>query len=115
MHKLIPTIYFYVVSLIGLVLLIIGIFSSIHFLVGITAYDKYPLGYSAETRCIAPAPEKGQPQVNPSYNQCLQEVEQDRMSRKADDMEKSISFTLVGLIVFGIHFYFARKQTKANS
>ena len=110
MQKLIPTIYFYAVSLIGLVILIIGIFGSIHFLVGITAYDKYPLGYTPESRCIQPAPvEKGNPDV-PTQQQCLKDVEVERAARKADDLEKALAFTTVGLIVFGIHFYFARKN-----
>lgn len=114
MPKLIPTIYFYTVSLIGLVLLIIGIFNAIHFIVGVTAYDKYPLGYTAESRCMIPTPTTEKVAATPSatatYNQCVQDVEQERMLKKADDLEKSISFTLIGLIVFSIHFYFARKQ-----
>lgn len=51
MQKLIPTIYFYLLSAIGIVLLIIGVFNSFHYVVGITVYDKYPLKYGNESRC----------------------------------------------------------------
>ena len=30
---------------------IIGLFNSVHYVVGVTAYDKYPLRYGAESRC----------------------------------------------------------------
>lgn len=114
MHKLIPTIYFYTVSLIGLVILIIGIFASIHYIVNTIQYPVYPLGYGVESRCgQLPAPVKGetQPLGSPSYANCLQDVEQERQQLKTQDLEKSISFTLIGALVFGIHFYFARKQS----
>lgn len=115
MHKLIPTIYFYTVSLIGLVLLIVGIFASIHYVVNVTQYSKYPLGYGLESRCgqNLSQPVKGvaQPMIMENYNSCVQEVEQERQQLKTQDLEKAISFTLIGAVVFGIHFYFARKQS----
>jgi len=117
MHKLIPTIYFYTVSLIGLVLLIIGIFNSIHYVVNITQFPQYPLGYAVIDRCQTPqpVPTKGQTQPTLALNpNCLKEVEQERQQLKAQDLEKAISFTLIGAVVFGIHFYFARKQTRQN-
>lgn len=117
MQKLIPTIYFYVVSLIGLVLLIIGIFAGVHFVVGVTAYNKYPLDYAPETRCsipVAPAPEgktAAQLQIS-SQDECLKSVEKERATKKAADLEKALSFTLIGMLVFGIHFYYARRKLK---
>jgi len=118
MHKLIPTIYFYTVSLIGLILLIVGIFSSIHYVVNTTQFSKYPLGYGVEERCQTPlpVPTKGETQPTITTNQdCVKEVEQERLQLKTQDLEKAISFTLIGAVVFGIHFYFARKQSRANS
>ncbi|MDO8583099.1 MAG: hypothetical protein Q7R51_01050, partial [bacterium] len=41
---------------------------------------------------------------------CLKSLEKERSTTKADDLEKSISFTAIGLLVFLSHFYFARKQ-----
>lgn len=118
MYKLIPTIYFYIVSLIGLILLIIGIFSSIHYLVNTTQYSQYPLGYGVESRCEGTLPPpKGvvQPMNLPATNNCYQELDQERQQLKTQDLEKALSFTIVGLIVFSIHFYFARKQSRANT
>ncbi len=116
MQKLIPTIYFYLLSAIGMVLLIIGLFNSVHFITGITAYDKYPLRNGSESRCdympTVPAPVEGQKPivVDNAKGDCLKSLEKERQTTKADDLEKSISFTAIGLLVFGIHFYFARKQ-----
>ena len=125
MQKLIPTIYFYVLSSVGMVLFIIGLFNSIHYIVGITVYDKYPLGYGPDSRCEylmpKPALPEGQKQQTKSdieieqetKEECLKSVETERQSKKVDDLEKSIAFTVIGLLVFGTHFYFARRQRNA--
>lgn len=116
MQRLIPTIYFYLLSAIGMVLLIIGLFNSVHFVTGITSYDKYPLRQGAESRCdYMPkvVPVEGSKDVQPDVNSkedCLKSLEKERGITKADDLEKSISFTAIGLLVFLTHFYFARKQ-----
>lgn len=111
MNKLIPTIYFYLVSLISLIILVVGIFNSIHFIVGITAYDKYPLGYTPESRCVVPALGPDQKATDVMYNQqtCLKDVEKERQAKKVDDLEKALSFTIIGALLFGIHFTYARK------
>ena len=119
MHKLIPTIYFYTVSLIGLVLLIVGIFASVHFIVNITQFANYPLGYNPIERCQIPQsiPDKGttQPVISTvSKDDCLKEVDQERQLLKTQDLEKALSFTIIGGLVFSIHFYFARKQSKST-
>lgn len=123
MQKLIPTIYFYVLSLIGFILLIIGIFASIHYVVNVTQYAKYPLGYDGPQRC-AMTPGTMQSPASPeneitkpvleqtSREDCLKGIEQERKQLQVTDLEKAISFTLIGLIVFGIHFYYARKKTE---
>jgi len=120
MHKLIPTIYFYTVSLIGLVLLIIGIFASIHFVVNITQFSNYPLGYNPIDRCQTPQPVPAKGTTEPvistvSKEDCLKEVDQERQLLKTQDLEKAVSFTIIGSIVFSIHFYFARKQSKSTA
>jgi len=113
MQKLIPTIYFYLLSAVGVVLFIIGIFNSFHYVVGITAYDKYPLGYP-ENRCdyvAAPVATDGatKPVTEQSKKDCLLSLDQERQNKKIDDLEKSISFTTIGLLVFAFHFYFSKK------
>lgn len=116
MQKLIPTIYFYLLSAIGMVLLIIGLFNSVHFITGVTAYDKYPLGYAPESRCeympipVSNGETKATKGTDETKENCLKNVEVERQHKKADDLEKSISFTVIGLLVFGIHFYLARRQ-----
>ena len=120
MQKLIPTIYFYLLSAIGMVLFIIGLFNSVHYIVGVTAYDKYPLRFGSESRCdYMPVPASvgetkgtatsakgsGEPRED-----CLKSLEKERQTTKADDLEKSLAFTIIGLLVFCSHFYFARKQ-----
>jgi hypothetical protein len=128
-QKLIPTIYFYALSAVGMILFIIGLFNSIHYVVGITAYDKYPLGYGPDSRCeyLMPKPALPEGQTQPTISdkeeekkakaasdaakeECLKSVETERQNKKVDDLEKSIAFTTIGLLVFGTHFHFARKQ-----
>ncbi len=118
MQKLIPTIYFYLVSLIGFVLLIIGIFASIHYVVNTTQFPKYPLGYDATQRCApiqlmpvkAPAGVVQPAQIPTSYESCVAQVEQERKQLQIQDLEKAISFTLIGLLVFTTHFFYARRK-----
>ena len=118
-QKLIPTIYFYLLSAIGMMLLIMGLFNSVHYIVGITAYDKYPLRYGAESRCeFIPkmVPDINQQSVQSEKEQkdeCLKNLEKERINTKIDDLEKSIAFTIIGILIFGIHFYFARKEKKS--
>ena len=44
---------------------------------------------------------------------CLNQQEEDRKQHKIDDLKNSITFTLVGLILFAIHFPLARKQSNS--
>ncbi|MEX2012876.1 MAG: hypothetical protein WD967_00560 [Candidatus Levyibacteriota bacterium] len=119
MQKLIPTIYFYLLSSVGIVLLIIGIFNSFHYVTGVTAYDKYPLKYGNESRCqymAAPLREGTEASLDleaaeRTKKECLESLEFERKNTKIDDFEKSIAFTTIGLIVFGVHFYFARSAS----
>jgi hypothetical protein len=120
MQKIIPTIYFYLLSAVGMILIIIGLFNSVHYIVGITAYDKYPLGYEGGSRCeYGPKPvvlegnTEGVSDVEAekkAKEECLKSIETERQNKKVDDLEKSITFTIIGLLVFGGHFYFARRQ-----
>jgi hypothetical protein len=130
MQKLIPTIYFYLLSLIGMGLVIIGVFNAVHYVVGVTAYEKYPLPYGGDDRCAympVPAepvimPTDGSMSVAPTNPKidaeakeaCLEGLESERQREKIKDLEEAISFTLIGLVVFSSHFYFARK-TKAHT
>ena len=121
--RVIPTVYFYLLSVVGMVLFIIGLFNSIHYIVGITAYDKYPLRYGAESRCEympKPVMVEGQKDIqsdvkaraasDAAREECLKSLEKERANTKIDDLEKAISFTTIGLLVFAIHFYFARRR-----
>ena len=116
MSRLIPTIYFYLLSLVGIVLLIIGIFASIHFVSGVLVYSKYPLSNGTENQCMYSVPQVPPGEKQPletykdQYNTCTKNLEDQRILTKKQDLEKALSFTLIGLLVFGIHFYFARKQ-----
>lgn len=118
MSKLIPVIYFYLLSLIGMVLIIIGVFNLTHYVIGVSAYDKYPLPYG-EDRCTAVpgmVEPGGKEIVDPEFSEkkCLEGLELERQREKVKDLEESISFTVIGLLVFSTHFYFARK-TRAHT
>lgn len=124
--KTIATIYFYVISAASLALIVIGIFNIVNFGINITQYDKYPLRYP-QGNCenypykFGPYPAidvRGMP-ATPS----AQELEQQKQAclkqdmalskqQKIDDLKNAITFTLVGSVLFLIHFPLARKQTK---
>lgn len=120
MQKTIPLLYFYIVSLIGFILFIIGIFSSVNYFVNIFAYDRYPLGYNPETRC-APMQAPTQAMLpakidaglsQQSYRDCIKSVQDERQQRKVQDAEIALSFTIIGLLIFGVHFSYARLRLK---
>ena len=113
MQKLIPTIYFYLLSAVGMALIIVGLFNAIHFVIGSTLYEKYPLPQGFESRCeYLPAKiVDGGPTPVQDKKECLGGVEKDRVEIKRNDLENSFKFLLIGSLVFGFHFKLARKKS----
>ena len=125
--KIIAAAYFYIISAASLALIVIGIFNAVNFAINSTQYDKYPLRYP-QGDCGGgfgyPMPYKTMPidgrESTPSATDlekqkqlCLKQQELDRRQHKIEDLKNSIAFTLVGLILFSIHFPLARKQSKS--
>ncbi len=46
------------------------------------------------------------------YANCEKQTAEERKQAEVADLEKALSFTLVGLILFSIHFYYARKKSQ---
>lgn len=131
MHpRIIALIYFYVVSAAALMLLVIGIFDSVNLTVNLVAYDKYPLPYAQDCNSsgviplstaskvtsspVAQVPEPATPsaqQIQEQVNACLTSQTQERKQQEVGDIKNAITFTLVGLILFLIHFPIARRMT----
>ena len=126
MGRLISLIYFYLVSIIGLILLIIGIYNIVTFTVNSIQYDKYPLRYAGNEECgyysreaIPAKPIEGNsiaPTLSPEEveNQrkaCEVRVERERKQQKVDDMKNSIYFTLTGVILLAIHLPIALRKS----
>lgn len=99
-----------------MILIIIGLFNAVHFITGVAAYDKYPLRYGDETRCAYVSQQipveggKPLPSEKEQQSTCLEALERERINTRVDDLEKSIAFTGIGALIFGMHFYFARRQ-----
>lgn len=124
--KTIATIYFYLISAVSLALIVIGIFNAVNFGINATLYDKYPLRYpQADCENMAypygpkPIPMEIDKISTPSAkdlekqkNICIKQQEEDRKQHKVDDLKNSITYTLVGAILFLIHFPLARKQSR---
>lgn len=111
-QKLIPIIYYYLLSAVGMVLIIIGLFNTFNYVTGVTIYEKYPLNYGNETRCdYMPSVIKEENISQPTREDCLQGLEAERKKTQADDLKNAIAFTSIGILVFSLHFYFARKST----
>ncbi|MDP3732971.1 MAG: hypothetical protein Q8Q91_00370 [Candidatus Daviesbacteria bacterium] len=123
--KTIATIYFYIISAASLALIVIGIFNAVNFGINITQYEKYPLRFpqgscesypfkfgpypAMEGRIATPSAEETEHQKQ----LCLKQENALSKQQKIDDMKNAITFTLVGTILFLIHFPLARKQSKA--
>lgn len=125
--KLIATIYFYLISAASLLLIVIGIFSILNFVINSTQYDKYPLRYS-QPDCEAgysyypskPAMPFGESEATPSAQElerqksaCMNQQEVDRKQHKVENLRDAVGFSLIGAVLFLIHFPLARKQSKS--
>ena len=116
--KTIPVLYFYLLSAVGMILIIIGLFNSFKYAVNTIAYDKYPLQYGSEMRCTTMYPPFSSAETVPQKEKalpnekikedCLKGLEEERQIQKVNDLQNSIAYTVIGSLVFGIHFYFAR-------
>lgn len=130
--KQISLVYFYIVSAAALALIIIGIFNSVNFLINVTQYKDYPLRFQNEDcSSIYPIPMKAAPppaistdqgspitatqsakQMEKQKELCQKQVDEQRKRQKLDDLKNSITFSLIGLILFLIHFPIARRNSK---
>lgn len=122
--KNIATIYFYLISAASLALIIVGIFNIVNFIINSTQYEKYPLRFGQVMDCgnvPAPAIYKITPpdgfstpsaqELQNQKQQCEAQLELQRKQYRLDDIKNAITFTLVGIILFSIHFPLARKQS----
>ncbi len=117
--KTIATIYFYIISAASLALIVIGIFNAVNFGINITQYEKYPLRYPQGSCEGYPykfgAPTPASPSASELEKQkqdCLKQDMALSKQQKIDDLKNAITFTLVGSILFLIHFPLARKQSR---
>lgn len=124
--KTIATIYFYLISAAALALIVIGIFNGVNFVINSTQYEKYPLRFGQVIDCnnnfgpvpykiISPtSPESATPSaqdLQKQKQQCETNVELQRKQYRLDDIKNTVAFTLVGIILFSIHFPLARKHS----
>ena len=119
--RLIGLIYFYVISAVSLMLIVIGIFSTVNYVINVTQYDKYPLNYyqenceTGEFAYAKPFNPDG-PSASMSAEErvqyrknCEERVAFERKHREIEDLKNAITFSLVGLVLFTIHFKVARR------
>ncbi|MBI2022220.1 hypothetical protein HYS93_05085, partial [Candidatus Daviesbacteria bacterium] len=128
-------IYFYLISAASLALIVIGIFNAVNLVINSTQYDKYPLRWGSVSTCdyldggvdykvYPPMVDTSFPvgpdrQSTPSAQEiekqkqlCLKNEEADRKQHKVDDLRNTFAFSIIGLILFLIHFPQARKMSK---
>lgn len=109
---LIKSIYLYLFTAVGLILIIVGIFQLSNYVINITVFEKYQLGYE-ENRCdylVQPvAVEAGKTAaVDPKLQKeqrekCLTTLEEFRRYKKITDGARAITFLVVGGAVFAFH------------
>lgn len=114
--KIIAAIYFYLVSAGSLILIVVGVFLIVNFIVNSTQFKEYPLPYydscDISMRSISPDDQAEASASVEEKQRCEKNLEHRRTQQRVDDLKGAITFTLVGLILFGIHFPLARRQTK---
>src|SRR3989338_7146578 len=108
--------YFYLVSAISLVVLVIGIFHTVTFIVNSTMYEKYPLRWGGVDNCedspysfakpIMPAEEKwatsSAEEKEKALEVCRKNQEQERRQHRVEDIKNAVTFSLVGILLFSI-------------
>lgn len=115
----IKTAYFYVFSAIGIILLIVGVFKLSEFTVKKIFLDDYYLPYESG-RCAyleATKPIEGNVSPDSSTNQilidqkvqCEADLAKERKVKEITDISSSITFIIVGLVLFVFHYRRARK------
>lgn len=131
--KNIATLYFYIISAGAVVLIVVGIFNIVNFVVNSTQYDKYPLRWGGISNCEyavdgayygpGPASVKVVPpgaglettpsaqEVQRAKKQCMENEESERKLHRVDDLKNALTFSLVGIVLFLIHFPQARKRS----
>lgn len=126
MGKLISLIYFYLVSIIAIILLIIGLYNVVSFGVNSVFYDQYPLRYSGGEDCSYLA-QTEPPKVMPGTDTlasisaeqqqtqkaaCERRVAAERKQHQVDDIKNGIYFTLIGIVLLALHFPIALRRSR---
>ena len=124
--KHIALIYFYIISAAALALIVTGIFQSVNYVVNITQYQQYPVGYR-ETDCETspyqyakpmavpegvPAPTPTAQEIEKQKKNCEKQLARERKQQQLDDLKNAVTFSLVGTVLFAIHFPLALKRSK---
>lgn len=106
---LIKSIYLYLFTAVGLVLIIVGVFQLSNYIIKITVFEKYNLGYE-ETRCdylpqsVAPGEDKtATGTAKTEKEKCEKTTEELRKFKKVTDGARAVTFLLVGGAVFAFH------------
>ena len=109
----------------------IGIFNAVNFGINSTQYEKYPLPWGENSCENYPIPLYGKgvmpmdtsisipsdstPSAEDLERQkefCIKQQELERKKYQVGDMKNALTFILVGLVLFLIHFPMARKQSR---
>lgn len=106
---LIKSIYLYLFTAIGLILVIIGIFQLSNYVIKIAVFDKYQLEYE-ETRCdylpvetLPGGEKKSSEAAQMEKEKCEKGLEELRAYKKVTDGARAITFLVVGGAVFAFH------------
>ena len=118
--KLIKTIYLYLVSIIGLMMIVVPTGSLIN--LGLktwvfTKADMYYYDYPQQIACDIPTDQTGVSTTKPSLEDCAtlqiknKDVEQNqRLSNRQRELANNLAFLIVGIPLFSYHWYLARKK-----
>lgn len=124
--KTIATTYFYLISTASVALIVIGIFNGINYTINKTQFAKYPprwggLPLDCESRykygpypvdITVPVPTPDPERELREKELCEKQQNQEAKQHEIDDIKNTLSFTVIGSLLFLIHFPLARKSSK---
>lgn len=112
--NLIKTIYLYVVSVIGVVMIATGVIGLVNTTVKLIVFDKYPVPYYTdivkESSITGAKDERSSEQKAEDERKAEERRDQARKEQMVNDLTSGIALTVVGSVLYTYHWRLARKE-----
>src|SRR3990167_1487131 len=111
---LIKTIYLYVVSVIGVIMIVTGFIGLVNTTVKLVVFDEYPIPYytdfAKEPTVVGAKDERSAEQKAEDERKAEERRDQARKEQMVNDLTNGIALTVVGTVLYTYHWRLARKE-----